>query len=175
MQSITAYLDGNIQSCTKCTLVQSVKGLGFGRQGKFMVVDIAPRKNQGGFILSEKGNKETSSVWWLWKCLYDVQWPIKETYFTSLLKCPISDKQEPVMDFTCLKLWFSQEVMAVVPTVIICLGIQAYKLLASIKVWYSDNIEIRRVHHYEDVFECNGLFDEWKNQWLEILAINRSS
>ena len=166
MKSVIESINQNILPCTKCFHTRLDKGLGFGKGTNYVILELTPTLLKESFTTA----KENAADWYLWKCLRNVKWPIKETYFTSLIKC-IGLPPDHTIASTCAKLWFSQELVAIAPRIIICLGEDTYDYLISLNLWYlgCGETDVVFVKSPLEIVNNSELYDEWKESLKEIL------
>lgn len=180
MDSYTLCLDASIQKCTMCPLhghltnQQFGKMLGFGYSGKYLVLGSNPsnRRNVfGGYAMSKNESSTSNSEDYLWRCLEELNWPIKDTYLTNVAKCSTPDNRElSSIEFTtCGKIWLAQEMMMIIPQVVICLGNSAYNNFEEIGFWFYENLKVFKVFHHAYIARTPSKYEEWKLQWAGIL------
>ena len=106
----------------------------------------------------------------LGKVLKTIKWPTEETYVTNLIKCSLLDNRKPTeQDLnTCFKLYFLQELMYIMPRVIICLGDIVYSTLN--EKLESKYFPMEKVFHHSYIHRNQDKFSEWKGQWEKIVV-----
>ena len=180
MYSDTLCLENSIQQCILCPLhshstnIQFGKMFGFGNSGKYLILGSNPsnrRNTFGGYAMSKNETLTNNSEDYLWRCLEEIKWPIKDSYFTNVAKCSTPDNRE--LTFTefkpCGKLWLAQEIMITTPQIIVCLGNHAHDNFKEIDFWFSRDLKIFKVFHHAYISRTPNKYGEWKNQWLDIL------
>ena len=180
MNSMSSYLEESIQKCTLCSLYghstnkEFGKMYGFGYSGKYLILGSNPsnrRISSGGYAMSENEVSGNNSEDYLWKCLKEINWPIKSSYFTNIAKCSTPNNR-PLFSTEfemCGKTWLAQEIMIVSPRVIVCLGNDAYNSFEKVNFWFSEYLKIYKIFHHAYISRVPEKYGEWKDQWVKIL------
>jgi len=172
-------LKQEIMECKACPLyvpdplLKPLPGRGDGMD--YVIVGMAPSIARTRLPEHEEvmpfGNPAFPSSYLLGKVLEEVKWKLDKTYITNLIKCSLPENRKPTEEDlrTCFSRFFMQELIYLMPKLVICLGNDVFDIFDSDE--RTKRFEHVKVFHHAYIARSQDKYSEWRGQWEHIKSM----